>query len=243
MFALYLKEVRSFLNSIVGYVFLVIFLLSCWLFNWMLDSAMNLMDRGQADLTPFFNSAPYVFLILIPAITMRSIAEERRTGTIELLFTRPISDLGILLAKFFAGITLMTLSVLPTVVYFVSLYYLGKPTGNIDVGASITSYLGLLLLGSSFVAIGIFSSSLTSSQIVSFIIAIALCYFFYDGLSLLGTYAQFGNLDIYLQYLTLNFHYDSIKKGVVDASDIVFNLSFIVLFLSASLFTLKTLKK
>jgi ABC-2 type transport system permease protein len=209
----------------------------------MLDSNMNLMNRGQADLAPFFNAAPYVFLILMPAITMRSIAEERRTGTIELLFTRPVSDLGILLAKYFAGITLMTLSVLPTIVYFISLYYLGKPTGNIDVGASITSYLGLLLLGSAFVAIGIFSSCLTSSQIVSFIIAIAQCYFFYDGLSLLGTYAQFGNLDIYLQYLTLNFHYDSIKKGVVDASDIVFSISFILLFLSVSLFTLKTLKK
>ncbi|MFM7664453.1 MAG: ABC transporter permease subunit, partial [Bacteroidota bacterium] len=168
MFALYLKEVRSFLNSIVGYVFLVIFLLSCWLFNWMLDSTMNLMDRGQADLTPFFNAAPYVFLILIPAITMRSIAEERRTGTIELLFTRPISDLGILLAKYFAGITLMVLSVLPTVIYYCSLYYLGKPLGNIDTGATITSYIGLLLLGSAFVAIGIFASALSSSQIVSF---------------------------------------------------------------------------
>ncbi|MBM3165299.1 MAG: ABC transporter permease [Bacteroidetes bacterium] len=243
MFALYLKEVRSFLNSVVGYVFLTIFLMSCWLFNWMLDSSMNILDRGQADLSPFFNSAPYVFLILIPAITMRSIAEERRTGTIELLFTRPISDLGILLAKYFAGLTLLLLSVIPTLTYYISLYYLGKPVGNIDTGSTITSYMGLLLLGAAFVAIGIFSSALSSSQIVSFILAIAICYFFYDGLALLGTYAQFGNLDIFLQYLTLNYHYDSIKKGVIDASDIVFNVSFIILFLSASLFALKTLKK
>jgi len=243
MFALYLKEVRSFLNSTVGYVFLVIFLISCWLFNWMLDSTMSFLNRGQADLGPFFSAAPYVFMILIPAITMRSLAEERRTGTLELLFTRPISDWGILLAKYFAGVSLMVLAVLPTLVYYFSLFYLGKTIGNIDTGASITSYVGLLLLGASFVAIGIFASALSSSQIVSFIIAIALCYFFYDGLSLLGTYAQFGNLDIYLQYLTLNFHYDSIKKGVVDASDIVFNLSFIVLFLILSLYTLKSLKK
>ena len=243
MFALYLKEVRSFLNSVVGYVFLTIFLMSCWLFNWMLDSSMNILDRGQADLSPFFNSAPYVFLILIPAITMRSIAEERRTGTIELLFTRPVSDLGILLAKYFAGLTLLLLSVIPTLTYYISLYYLGKPVGNIDTGSTITSYMGLLLLGAAFVAIGIFSSALSSSQIVSFILAIAICYFFYDGLALLGTYAQFGNLDIFLQYLTLNYHYDSIKKGVIDASDIVFNVSFIILFLSASLFALKTLKK
>jgi len=204
---------------------------------------MNILDRGQADLSPFFNSAPYVFLILIPAITMRSIAEERRTGTIELLFTRPVSDLGILLAKYFAGLTLLLLSVIPTLTYYISLYYLGKPVGNIDTGSTITSYMGLLLLGAAFVAIGIFSSALSSSQIVSFILAIAICYFFYDGLALLGTYAQFGNLDIFLQYLTLNYHYDSIKKGVIDASDIVFNVSFIILFLSASLFALKTLKK
>lgn len=243
MFALYLKEIRSFLSSFVGYVFLFIFLLACWLFNWMLDSTMNLMDRGQADLTPFFNVAPYVFLILIPAITMKSIAEERRTGTIELLFTRPISDLGILLAKYFAGVTLLVISVLPTLVYYFTLSYLGKPIGNMDVGANVTSYLGLMFLGSAFVAIGIFASCLTSSQIVSFIIAVALCYFFYDGLGLLGSYAQFGNLDFYLQYATLNFHYDSIKKGVLDAGDLVFNFSFIVLFISASLLTIKTIKK
>ncbi|NDB35857.1 MAG: gliding motility-associated ABC transporter permease subunit GldF [Flavobacteriia bacterium] len=243
MYALYLKEIRGFLSSVVGYVFLLIFLIACWLFNWMLDSSMNLINYGQADLTPFFNAAPYVFLILIPAITMKSLAEERRTGTIELLYTRPLSDLSILLAKYLASLTLLLLAIMPTIVYYITLYYLGSPSGNIDSGAALTSYLGLVLLGAAFVAIGIFSSSITTSQIVSFIIAIALCYFFYDGLSLLGNYAEFGNLDFYLQYVSLNFHYDAIKKGVVDASDIVFNVSFIILFLSASLYIVKTLKK
>jgi len=243
MYALYLKEIRGFLNSVVGYVFLLVFLTACWLFNWMLDSSMNLISYGQADLTPFFSAAPYVLLILIPAITMKSLADERRTGTIELLYTRPLSDLSILMAKYLAGVSLMLLAILPTLVFYGTLYYLGNPVGNIDSGAVFTSYIGLLLLGAAFVAIGIFSSSITTSQIVSFIIAIALCYFFYDGLSLLGNYTQFGNLDFYLQYISLNFHYDAIKKGVVDARDIVFNFSFIVLFLSASLYLVKTFKK
>ena len=243
MFALYLKEVRSFLTSAVGYVFIVIFLIACWLFNWMLTSNMNILDSGQAELIPFFNASPYVFLILIPAITMRSIAEERRTGTIELLFTRPVSDLGILLAKYFAGVTLLIISLLPTLCYYLTVYYLGNPIGVVDDGATFTSYLGLLLLGSAFVAIGIFSSCLTSSQIIAFILATALCYLFYDGLGLLGSFAQFGKLDYFFQYFSLNYHYDSIKKGVIVAGDIIYNLSFIVFFLSASLTMIKTLKK
>ena len=243
MYALYLKEVRSFLSSMVGYVFIVIFLSACWLFNWMLNSSMNILDSAQADLLPFFNTAPYIFLILIPAITMRSIAEERRTGTIELLFTRPISDLGILLAKYFAGVTLLLISIFPTIVYYAAIYYLGKPVGIVDEGATLTSYLGLMLLGSAFVAIGIFASSLSSSQIIAFILATALCYLFYDGFGLLVSYAQFGSLDFFIQYFSLNYHYDSIKKGVIVAGDIIYNISFIVFFLSASLTVIKTLKK
>ena len=243
MYALYLKEIRSFLSSMVGYVFIVIFLIACWLFNWMLSSNMNILDSAQADLLPFFNTAPYIFLILIPAITMRSMAEERRTGTIELLFTRPISVLGILLAKYFAGVTLLLISILPTVIYYGSIYYLGKPIGIVDDGATFTSYLGLILLGSAFVSIGIFSSCLTSSQIIAFILATSLCYLFYDGLGLLGSFAQFGSLDFIIQYFSLNQHYDSIKKGVVVAGDLIYNISFIIFFLSASLTVIKTLKK
>lgn len=174
---------------------------------------------------------------------MRSIAEERRTGTIELLFTRPISDLGILVAKYLAGVTLLVISILPTLMFYLTIYYLGNPVGIVDEGATFTSYLGLMLLGAAFVSIGIFSSCLTSSQIVAFILATALCYLFYDGLSLLGSYAQFGSLDYIIQYFSLNLHYDSIKKGVIVAGDIIFNLSFIVFFLSASLTVIKTLKK
>jgi ABC-2 type transport system permease protein len=174
---------------------------------------------------------------------MRSIAEERRTGTIELLFTRPISDLKIILAKYFAGISLMVIALIPTVIYYISMYYLGNPVGVIDGGATLTSYIGLILLGSTFVAIGIFASSLTSSQIVAFILAMFLCWFFYDGLKLLGSFNLMGKFDYIVQYTSLSFHYDAIKKGVIDTSDIVYFLSIISLFIFAALTLIKTLKK
>ena len=164
MRALYLKEINSFLSSIIGYVFIIIYLIASGLFHWILSNNANLLEGAEADLIPFFNLSPVIFLILIPAITMRSIAEERRTGTIELLLTRPISDLKIILAKYFAGVTLLIIAIIPTICYFVSMYYLGKPVGIIDVGATFTSYIGLIFLGSVFVAIGIFASCLTKSS-------------------------------------------------------------------------------
>jgi ABC-2 type transport system permease protein len=243
MFSLYLKEVRSFLSSIIGYVFILIYLIASGLFHWILSYNTNLLEGVEADLIPFFNLSPIILLVLIPAITMRSIAEERRTGTIELLFTKPISDLGIILAKYFAGITLMLIAIIPTIIYYFSMYYLGNPVGIIDLGATLTSYLGLVLLGSVFVSIGVFASSLTSSQIVSFILAMFLCWFIYDGLELLGSFAQVGELDTIIRYLGISFHYNSIKKGVIDSSDLIYFLSVIFLFLYATLTSVKSLKR
>lgn len=243
MFSLYLKEVRSFLSSIIGYVFILIYLIASGLFHWILSYNTNLLEGVEADLIPFFNLSPIILLVLIPAITMRSIAEERRTGTIELLFTKPISDLGIILAKYFAGITLMLIAIIPTIIYYFSMYYLGNPVGIIDLGATLTSYLGLVLLGSVFVSIGVFASSLTSSQIVSFILAMFLCWFIYDGLELLGSFAQVGELDTIIRYLGISFHYNSIKKGVIDSSDLIYFLSVIFLFVYATLTSVKSLKR
>lgn len=243
MRALYFKEIKSFLSSVIGYIFILIYLIASGLFHWVISYNTNLLEGTEADLIPFFNLSPVIFLILIPAITMRSIAEERRTGTIELLFTRPISDLKIILAKYFAGISLMVIALIPTVIYYISMYYLGNPVGVIDGGATLTSYIGLVLLGSTFVAIGIFASSLTSSQIVAFILAMFLCWFFYDGLKLLGSFNLMGKFDYIVQYTSLSFHYDAIKKGVIDTSDIVYFLSIISLFIFAALTLIKTLKK
>ena len=243
MRALYFREIKSFLSSIIGYIFIFIYLVASWIFHWVITYETNLLQGSQADLIPFFNLSPLILLILIPAITMRSIAEERRTGTIELLFTRPISDLKILLAKYFAGVTLMIIAILPTIVYYFSMYYLGDPVGIIDEGATFTSYIGLFLVGSCFVAIGIFASSLTSSQIVAFILSMFLCWIFYDGFMLIGSYNLLGEFDFVVKYASLSLHFDEIKRGVIVTKDIVYLISVVVLFLSASLAVIKTLKK
>lgn len=243
MKALYFKEIRSFLSSIIGYIFILIFLITSGLFHWVISYNTNLLEGSESDLIPFFNLSPLIFLILIPAITMRSIAEERRTGTIELLFTRPISDLKILLAKYFAGVTLVVITLIPTLIFYVSMHYLGNPVGIIDDGATFTSYIGLILLGSTFVAIGIFASSITSSQIVAFILAMFLCWIFYDGLTLLGSFSLMGGFDSIIKYCGISVHYDSIKRGVIDTSDIVYFLGVITIFMASALTVIKSLKK
>jgi len=243
MRALFLKEIQSFLSSIIGYIFMLIFLVTCWLFLWVVSDYFNLLEGGVSDLIPFFNLAPLILLILIPAITMRSFAEEKRSGTIELLYTRPISDLKILLAKYLAGVSLVVLALLPTLVFYISMHYLGDPVGVIDDGAAITSYLGLVLLGASFVAIGIFCSTITNNQIVAFIIAMFICWFLFSGLSMLGSYATFAGFDSVIKYAGMDYHYESIKKGVLVFSDVFYFLSIIFLFLFASHTVLTALRK
>lgn len=243
MRALYLKEIRSFLSSIIGYVFMLIFVVTCWLFLWVINDDYNLLNGGVADLLPFYNLAPLILLILIPAITMRSFADERKTGTIELLYTRPISDFSILLAKYFAGVTLVVIALIPTLTFYVSMHYLGDPVGVMDDGAAITSFLGLILLGASFVAIGIFASTITSNQIIAFIVALFLCWFSFSGLSLLGSYATFAGFDGIIRYASIDYHYESIKKGVLILSDLVYFLSVIVFFLFASHNILNAIRK
>lgn len=243
MRALYFKEIRSFLSSIIGYIFILIFLISSGLFHWVISEYTNLLEGTEADLIPFFNLSPMIFLILIPAITMRSIAEERRTGTIELLFTRPISDLKILLAKYFAGVTLLIVALLPTIVYYISMYSLALEPEKFDNGATFTSYIGLILLGATFIAIGIFASSFTSSQIVAFILAMFLCWLFYQGFELLGSFNLMGGFDSIVKYCGMSYHYDGIKKGVIDTKNIIYFLSVITLFIYAALTVIKSLKK
>jgi len=178
MYSLLIKEIKSFLTSIIGYVFIIIFLLTSGLFHWVISYNTNLLEGMESDLIPFFNLSPTIFLILIPAITMKSIAEERKNGTIEVLFTKPISDFEIIMAKYLSSVILLIIALIPTLIYYWSMYSLGNPVGVIDDGATITSYLGLILLGATFISIGVFSSSLTNSQIVAFILAMFFCWFF-----------------------------------------------------------------
>lgn len=242
MIALYLKELRSFLSSIIGYIFIAIFLITNSLFLWVFAGPSNILDGGTADLVTFFEMSPLIFCILIPAITMRSFAEENRTGTIELLFTRPLSDFSIILAKYLAGVTLVLISILPTLIYYLTIHQLGDPVGIADDGATIGSYIGLLMMGACFVAVGIFASSVTSSQIVAFILSMFIAWFLYAGLDLLAVYSQFGGLDLLLRNIGLREHYVSIQKGVLDMRDLIYFVIFIVFFVLLTYLRLRARK-
>ncbi len=226
MYSLFLKEIRSFLSSLIGYIVIVVFLLAISLFMWIIRGESNVLDNGYANIDTLFAIAPWVFLFLIPAITMRSFADEKKSGTIELLLTRPITDLQIILAKYFAGFVLVAIALLPTLVYFYSIYHLGNPVGNIDTGGTWGSYIGLLLLGSSFVAMGIFASSLTDNQVTSFILSLALCFFCYTGFEQISSLSLFGKADTFIQALGINQHYNSLARGVIDTRDVIYFLSF-----------------
>lgn len=242
MLVLLKKEISGFLSSLIGYVVISIFLIINGLFLWVFPLQFNVLDFGYASLENFFMLAPIVFLFLIPAITMRMFAEEKRAGTIEMLMTRPLTDLQIILAKYFAGVLLVVFSLLPTLIYFFSVYYLGSPQGNIDAGGTWGSYLGLLFLGSAFVAIGLFCSSITENQVVSFIISVFLCGFVYIGFEFIYSLDLFGKLDLFIQQLGINAHYTSMSRGVIDTRDVIYFLSLISLFVLFTKISLESRK-
>jgi len=245
MYTLLKKEIRSFLSSLIGYITIAVFLLVIGLFLWVLPSEStdsNILDNGYANIDGVFIIAPWVFLFLIPAITMRSFADEKKSGTIELLLTRPLTDLQIILSKYFAGFILVLFSLLPTLIYYYSVYRLGSPAGNIDTGGMWGSYVGLLFLGAAFVSIGIFASAITDNQVVSFILALFLCIFIFRGFDLIGSFALFGKIDNVIFALGINSHYVSMSRGVLDTRDIIYFLSLIILFLLATRTVLESRK-
>jgi ABC-2 type transport system permease protein len=230
MLALLIKEINSFLSSLIGYIVIGLFLLAISLFMWVFPGNNNVIDAGYANIDTLFVMAPWVFMFLVPAITMRSFAEEKRTGTIETLLTRPLSDLQIIIAKFLAGFVLVLFSLIPTLIYYFSVNALGSPPGNIDSGGMWGSYIGLLFLGGGFVSIGVFSSSLSDNQIISFIIGVFLSFFCYLGFDSLASLELFGKVDSLILFLGINEHYISLSRGVIDSRDMVYFLSLIALF-------------
>jgi ABC-2 type transport system permease protein len=230
MKAIYLKEINSFFSSIIGYVVIIIFLAITSYF-FMFKSKFNIFESYDASLYLFFELAPRVFLFLVPAITMRSFAEEKRSKTLEILFTKPISDIKIVIGKYLASLTLVIFAILPTILYYLTIYYLSSPTGNVDVGATIGSYIGLLFLAGIYVAIGVFSSSLNGNQIIAFIIALIINFIFYFILGEFRELLFISPLDPLLEYLSFETHYISISRGLIDSRDIVYFITYIILFL------------
>jgi ABC-2 type transport system permease protein len=242
MFTLFRKELSGFLFSLIGFIVITVFLLVIGLYLWVFPVDLNILDYGYANINGLFIMAPWVFLFLIPAITMRSFAEEKRSGTIEMLLTKPLSDLQIVMAKFLAGLSLVAIALLPTLVYYISVYQLGLPKGNIDAGSMWGSYIGLLFLGGAFVSIGLFSSSLTDNQIISFILAAILSAFAYIGFDLLASFQLLGSVDLFIQSLGIRDHYVSLSRGVIDTRDLIYFLSLIALFLLLTKLSLESRK-
>jgi ABC-2 type transport system permease protein len=238
MSALYLKEIRSFLSSLMGYMIILVFLVTTSLFLWVFPTDFNIFDYGYANLDGLFIIAPFVFLFLVPALTMRSFADEKKSGTIELLYTRPLTDLQIILAKFLASFTLVAIALLPTLVYYFTVYWLGLPQGNLDSGSIWGSYIGLLFLGAAFASVGVFTSSVSENQVTSFVLAVILSAFFYLGFEMIYSFDLFGSIDLFIRSLGISAHYGSISRGVVDTRDVVYFLSLITLFIFLTKFSL-----
>ena len=225
------KEITSYLSSWVAYITIVVFLLVLGLFLWVFPES-SVLNYGYAGLDSLFSTAPYLFMFLIPAITMRTLAEERKEGTFELLATLPLTDWQIILGKFLACLLIVLFALLPTGVYYWSVYNLGAPPGNIDTGAVIGSYIGLFLLGGAFTAMGLFASAVTNNQIIAFTIAVLLSYLAYSGFDSLSSLAIFQSTDV--AALGINEHYLAISRGVLDTRDLVYFLTLMALFLAAT---------
>ncbi|MCD4709805.1 MAG: gliding motility-associated ABC transporter permease subunit GldF [Bacteroidales bacterium] len=231
MWALFKKEISGFFSSLTGYLVIVVFLLLNSLFMWIVPGQFNVIENGYATMDSLFAIAPWVFLFLVPAITMRMISEEKRTGTLDLLYTRPVTELQIILAKFLASWALVLLSLIPTLIYFWSVSRLGSPPGNMDMGGTWGSYIGLLFLGGIYAAIGMFASSLTGNQIVAFIIAVFLSFLIYLGFDFLSGIAESGRIAFMVSRLGISYHYNSISRGVIDSRDILYFAGVILLFI------------
>lgn len=234
MIVLLKKEISGFFNSLTGYIVVLVFLLINSLFLWVFPGQFNVLESGYANLETLFVISPWVFLFLVPAVTMRLFAEEKSSGTIELIITRPISELQIVMAKYLAGLSLVLFSLLPSLIYFFSVYQLGNPAGNIDTGGTWGSYIGLFFLAAIYAAIGVFSSSLTENQIVAFIVAMLLSFFFFIGFETISTLGWFGKFDNLLINLGINEHYRSMSRGVLDTRDIIYFLGVIGIFIFAT---------
>lgn len=224
------KELRQLFSSLTGYIAIIVFLLVNGLVLFVFDD--NIFDYGYATLDRFFQLAPWIFLLLIPAITMRSFAEEFKTGTFEILQTRPLTRWQIIGGKYLGSLIVVFIALLPTIIYIFSIQRLAANEG-LDMGATIGSYIGLFFLSAVFTAIGICCSSFTNNAVIAFIAALLGCVLLYYGFSAISRLPMFaGGADYYTEMAGIDFHYRSISRGLIDTRDLIYFLSIIFLFLA-----------
>ena len=240
MKSIVLREIKSFFGSPIGYLVIVLFLILNGLFLWVFEGEYNILNTDFADMSPFFTLSPWILIFLIPAVTMRSFSDEKKQGTLELLLTKPLSIWQIVNGKFLGSFLLIVLTIIPTFIYVIVISNLGMPEGNIDMGSTIGSYFGLLFLISAYTSIGIFTSTLSENQIVAFIVAVFLSFFFYFGFeglaSILPTFSSF------ISAVGMQDHFKSMSRGVIDTRDVLYFVSITTLFLSFTVYKLKSFK-
>ena len=234
MFAIFKREISEFFSSLTGYMVIIVFLLINSLFMWIIPSEFNVIESGYASIDSLFLLSPWVFLFLVPAVTMKSIAEEKRLGTIELIYSKPITERQIVWGKFLASVALVLLSLLPCLLYYLSVYLLGETPGNIDKGGTFGALIGLFFLASIYASAGIFASSLTDNQAVSFILAVFICFFLYMGFDYMAYMPGLNKIDEFVINLGINEHYTSMSRGVIDIKDMVYFISTVLIFNEAS---------
>jgi ABC-2 type transport system permease protein len=234
MLAVFRKEINGFFSSLTGYVVIIVFLLINSLVMWVLPGELNILDSGYAGLDTIFFISPWVFLFLVPAITMKMIAEEKRLGTIELIYSRPISERAVIYGKYLASISLVLLSLVPGLIYYMSVYYLGETPGNLDIGGTLGAFIGLFFLAAIYASVGIFASSLTENQVIAFIIAVLLCLILFAGFDSFAYLPGLKKLDELVTGLGINEHYKSMSRGVIDLKDIAYFLSVVIIFNEAT---------
>jgi ABC-2 type transport system permease protein len=240
MKSIVLREIKSFFGSPIGYLVIAVFLIGNGLFLWVFEGEYNILNSGFADLSPFFTLAPWILIFLIPAVTMRSFSDEKKQGTLELLLTKPLSIWQIVNGKFLGSMLLIVMAIIPTFIYVKVISSLGMPEDNIDMGSTMGSYFGLSFLIAAYSAIGIFTSTLSENQIVAFIVAVFLCFFFYFGFESMATIVpSFQSL---ISGLGMQNHFKSMSRGVIDTRDIIYFVSITFLFLAFTTYNLKSIK-
>jgi ABC-2 type transport system permease protein len=234
MFAILTKEISGFFSSLTGYIVIIVFLLINSLFMWIFPGEWNIFDNGYAGLDTLFLLSPWVFLFLVPAITMKMFAEEKRQGTIELIFSKPITERGIIWGKYLASVLLVLLALLPCLIYYISVYLLGETPGNLDRGGTWGAFIGLFFLASIYASAGIFASSLTDNQVIAFILAVLICFVMFMGFDSIAYLPVLKNLDEFIIRLGINEHYKSISRGVLDIRDVIYFVAVVTIFSEAT---------
>jgi ABC-2 type transport system permease protein len=234
MFSILKKEINGFFSSLTGYIVIAVFLLVNSLFMWVFPGEWNILDSGYASLDTLFFISPWVFLFLVPAVTMRMFAEEKRLGTLELIYSRPLSERQIIYGKYLASVALVLMALIPGFIYFISVYILGETPGNLDEGATWGAFIGLFFLAAVYAAVGLFASSLTDNQVIAFIIAVLISFILYMGFDSMAYLPGLKKVDEVVIRLGINEHYKSMSRGVIDLRDIIYYAAVVIVFNEAT---------